>query len=81
MLTALIATVMLRDQSWYALLLIAQCGCYAAGIIGWIFQCAGVRSALFGPFLMFLTLNLTTTQALWDACRSRYQVTWRKTPA
>lgn len=81
LLTALVATVMLRDQAVYSLLLIAQCGCYAAGGIGWIFQYAGIRSALFGPFLMFLTLNLTTAQALWDACRSRYQVTWQKTIA
>jgi hypothetical protein len=29
---------------------------------------------------MFLTLNITTTQALWDALWSRYQVTWKKTP-
>ncbi len=78
---AITASVLLRHQPLYAVLLIAQCGCYAAGLIGWTFQRAGVRSALFGPFLMFLTLNLTTAQALWDACRSRYQVTWRKTTA
>lgn len=78
---ALVSTILLRDQSVYALLLVGQGGCYAAGIIGWVFQQAGTRSSLFGPFLMFLTLNITTAQALWDACRSRYQVTWRKTTA
>jgi hypothetical protein len=28
---------------------------------------------------MFLTLIITTAQALWDALRSRYHVTWQKT--
>ncbi len=81
LIAALVTAVMLRGQPTYALLLVLQCGGYAAGGIGWLFQRVGMRSKLFGPFLMFLTLNATTVQALWDACRSRYQVTWRKTPA
>ncbi len=81
LLTALVTSGLLRNENVYVLLLIAQCGCYAAGIIGWTFQRVGRRSTLFGPFLIFLTLNITTAQALWDALRSRYQVTWHKTTA
>ncbi|HET6422057.1 MAG TPA: glycosyltransferase, partial [Planctomycetaceae bacterium] len=76
---ALVSSAMLWHHPLYAVLCIAQLGCYTAGVIGWTFQSAGRRSSLFGPFLMFLTLNITTAQALWDALRSRYRVTWTKT--
>ncbi len=81
LVTALLSSALLSQNSLYAVLFIVQCGCYAAGLIGWTFQHLGRRSELFGPFLMFLTLNITTVQALWDAIRSRYQVTWSKTAA
>lgn len=81
LVAALVSSALLWSQPLYAMLCIAQLGGYAAGFIGWLFQSAGRRSTLFGPFLMFLTLNITTAQALWDALRSRYQVTWKKTTA
>lgn len=81
LMTALVSSALLWSQPLYALLCLAQLGGYAAGLIGWLFQSAGRRSTLFGPFLMFLTLNITTAQALWDAVRSRYQVTWKRTTA
>ncbi len=76
---ALASSAVLWHQSLYAVLCIVQMGFYAAGLIGWTFQTLGRRSTLFGPFLMFLALNVTTAAALWDALRSRYEVTWHKT--
>ncbi|OYW14194.1 MAG: hypothetical protein B7Z55_15985 [Planctomycetales bacterium 12-60-4] len=63
------------------MILSLQFGFYVTAICGWCYQQLGQRSRLFGPSLMFLTLNLTTAAALWDACRSRYRVTWNKAGA
>ena len=62
----------------YAVLLALQFSLYTTALCGWWFQCVGRRSRVFGPSLMFLALNVTTVRALWDACRSRYRVTWDK---
>jgi poly-beta-1,6-N-acetyl-D-glucosamine synthase len=63
----------------YQVLLLGQAVFYASALIGGLFQMTGGRSSLFGPPLMFVTLNLTTAAALWDAFRANYRVTWQKT--
>lgn len=62
----------------YQPLFALQVAMYVSALIGWIYQKCGRRSALFGPPLMFLALNVTTALALWDALRSKYRVTWQK---
>ena len=79
LVTAFVSSALLVSQPLYATLCVGQLACYAAGGLGWAFQSQGRRSSLLGPFLMFLTLNVTTALALWDALRSRYHVTWQKT--
>lgn len=75
---ALIANAALLDIPALRVLFSMQiCGYIAAGV-GWMYQRAGRRSTCFGPCLMFLTMNLTTMLALWDAWRDRYQVTWAR---
>lgn len=78
LMAALLGCLPLLPEPLYVWLAMGQLGCYAAAGVGWGFQRLGRRSVLFGPFLMFLTLNLTTVQALWDAARSRYRVTWQR---
>lgn len=63
----------------YRVLLAVQWTLYAAAVIGWLYQQLGLRSKVFGPMLMFLSLNLTTLAALWDALRGRYRAAWQKT--
>jgi len=78
LLLAAVANVALVSTPPYAVLLSLQFSFYVTGLVGWGAQSRGQRSKLFGPALMFLTLNLTTAYALWDAWRSRYRVTWTK---
>jgi cellulose synthase/poly-beta-1,6-N-acetylglucosamine synthase-like glycosyltransferase len=79
MVLALAANLCLLQMPLYRVLLIAQAGFYASAAVGWCYQLAGRGSSLFGPPLMFVTLNLTTIAALWDALFARYRVTWQKT--
>lgn len=79
MAAALVANVLLLDLPAYRILLVLQAGFYAAAIVGWCYQASGRGSRLFGPPLMFVTLNLTTAMALWDALFAKYRVTWQKT--
>ncbi len=78
LLICLIANVCLVAVPPYAVLLSLQFSFYMLALCGWWYQQAGWKSRCFGTPLMFLTLNLTTALALWDACRARYQVTWQK---
>ncbi|MBC8114899.1 MAG: glycosyltransferase family 2 protein [Candidatus Saccharimonas sp.] len=79
MVLALATNLMLLNSPAYWFLLNVQAVFYVSAAIGWLFQRQGRRSSLFGPSLMFVTLNLTTTLALWDAFRAKYRVTWQKT--
>ncbi len=79
MVLALVANVCLLDLDAYRVLLIVQGAFYASAVIGWCYQLSGRGSRLFGPPLMFVTLNLTTAAALWDALFAKYRVTWQKT--
>jgi cellulose synthase/poly-beta-1,6-N-acetylglucosamine synthase-like glycosyltransferase len=78
LMLALASNAALAAYPLYRVLFVAQLAFYAAAVCGWCYQQLGRRSQLFGPFLMFLILNLTTIRALWDALRSRYDVTWKK---
>lgn len=69
----------LLELTVFRVLLVLQAGFYAAALIGWAYQVSGRGSRLFGPPLMFVTLNLTTLAALWDAAFARFRVTWQKT--
>ncbi len=79
MAATLAANLCLLQMPMYRVLLIAQMAFYTAALVGWCYQLAGRGSSLFGPPLMFVTLNLTTAAALWDALFARYRVTWQKT--
>ena len=79
MVLALVTNLVLMDGPAYWVLLNVQVVFYVSAAVGWLFQQHGRRSSLFGPSLMFVTLNLTTTLALWDAFRANYRVTWQKT--
>jgi biofilm PGA synthesis N-glycosyltransferase PgaC len=79
MLLTLASNLALLEIPAYRILLIVQLAFYAAAVVGWCFQVAGRGSRLFGPPLMFVTLNMTTAMALWDALFARYRVTWQKT--
>lgn len=74
----LVTNVLLATIPPYGVLLSTQLCFYVAASVGWWYQRVGRRSRLFGPALMFVSLNVTTAQALWDACRARYRVTWQK---
>ena len=78
LVAALLTNACLLEFSAYRILLILQIAFYTAAAIGWLYQFLGRKAALFGAPLMFVTLNLTTVLALWDAARSRYRVTWQK---
>ena len=79
MAVTLAANLCLLEMPAYRILLIVQAAFYASAVVGWCYQLSGRCSQLFGPSLMFVTLNLTTVAALWDALFARYRVTWQKT--
>ena len=78
LLVVVLTNLALVSHPVYAGIMMAQVVFYSAALIGWICQAIGRRVACFGPPLMFVTLNLTTVLALWDAARSRYRVTWQR---
>lgn len=71
--------VALAEFPLYRFLLLTQMAFYTAAFVGWCYQATGRGSRLFGPPLMFVTLNVTTAAAIWDAMFSRYRVVWQKT--
>jgi cellulose synthase/poly-beta-1,6-N-acetylglucosamine synthase-like glycosyltransferase len=75
------ANARLITQPFYAFLLTVQLAFYIAAVVGWIYQYRGRRSQLFGPFLMFVSLNGTTLLALWDALCGRFRPAWQKSAA
>ncbi len=79
MALTLAANLCLLETPAYRVLLIVQSAFYASAVVGWCYQLTGRGSQLFGPPLMFVTLNLATAAALWDALFARYRVTWQKT--
>lgn len=73
-----IANIQLAADPFYRVLLIFHLAFYYSAFAGWLLQKGGRSSLLFGVQLMFLTLNVTTAAALWDAFRGRFRVTWQK---
>ncbi len=78
LLVALITNLLLLGSFWFQLALLLQALFYSAAGLGWMLQSRGKSSRLFGPCVMFLSLNITTAFALYDAACSRYRVTWQK---
>lgn len=64
---------------FYSVLQVLHVGFYYCALAGWLCQRFGQPSVLFGLQLTFMTLNLTTLAALWDAGRGRFRVTWQRT--
>ena len=69
---------LLGQGGFYRGLLAVQLACYLVAAIGYVCQTAGLRSRLASPFLMFLTLNLTTVVGVWDAMRGRFNSAWER---
>lgn len=78
LLGALAAHLCLLSQPLYQWLLVGHLTVYAAGFTGWLCQSLGRRSRSLGIPLMFLSMNLTTLAALWDALRGRFRTTWQR---
>lgn len=76
--TVAVTNLLLAGDPLYRLLLVYQLCFYLSALVGWMLQRAGRASSLFGVQVMFVTLNLTTVAALWDALRGRFRVTWQK---
>jgi glycosyltransferase involved in cell wall biosynthesis len=74
-----LANLWLMNRPLYSVLLSLQFAMYVTALAGWLSQQFGRRSSLFGPSLMFVSLNATTVAALWDALRGQFRATWRKT--
>jgi cellulose synthase/poly-beta-1,6-N-acetylglucosamine synthase-like glycosyltransferase len=78
LLTCTVTNVLLAGVPLYEALLAVQFALYVSAFMGWHYQHVGRRSTLFGPALMFITLNVATVAALWDAFRGRFIPTWQK---
>lgn len=63
---------------FYSALQILHVCFYYCALAGWMCQRFGQPSVLFGLQLTFMTLNVTTLAALWDAARGRFRVTWQR---
>jgi cellulose synthase/poly-beta-1,6-N-acetylglucosamine synthase-like glycosyltransferase len=78
LVTLLVANIPLSARTPYAWGLFGQGLFYLAALVGWFCQLTGHRLKSAGIPLMFLSLNLTTLAALWDASRGRFQATWQR---
>ncbi len=76
MVLAMAANIALIHRCFYAALLSLHLLFYLAGAAGGLLQKMGKTSSLLGAPYMFIRLNWTTAQALWDALTGRYQVKW-----
>lgn len=79
LIIVLVANYQLASTSlFYGALQILHVAFYYCAFAGWMCQRIGRPSVLFGLQLTFMTLNLTTLAALWDAARGRFRVTWQR---
>ena len=78
LLTVAVTNVLLLSEFPYSLLLAGQVCFYYSAFAGWLCQKIGRPSSIFGVQAMFLTLNVTTVAALFDALRGRFRVTWQR---
>lgn len=77
MLIVLVANVRLAAEPAYLGLLGLQVAFYVSAVVAW-WQPRTPLSRWLGVSLMFVSLNVTTVAALWDASRGRFQSTWKK---
>jgi biofilm PGA synthesis N-glycosyltransferase PgaC len=70
--------VVLATTPLYGGLLLAQMAFYATALTAWGLDRLGRRPPLVGTVLMFVSLNVTTVLALWDASRGRFRATWQR---
>lgn len=75
---ALAANLALADRPFYAGILAGQAIFYLAGLVGWVGHPGGALGRCVAGPMLFLTLNITTLAATWDAFRGRFQVAWRR---
>ena len=75
------ANVLLVNEPRYAVCLALQFAFYVTAGMGWYYQRKGQRSKVFGPSLTFVSLNLMTLAAWWDALRGRFSPTWPRAAA
>lgn len=78
MILLLVANLVLVSTPGFGAVLIAQLGFYIVAAVGFLMQRCG-RARWLSVAVMFVSLNVTTLVALWDAARGRYQSAWRKT--
>jgi poly-beta-1,6-N-acetyl-D-glucosamine synthase len=78
LLSVAVTNILLVSQLPYSLLLLGQITFYYSAFAGWLCQRLGRPSSIFGVQAMFLTLNVTTVAALFDAIRGRFRVTWHR---
>ncbi|MFV0442640.1 MAG: glycosyltransferase family 2 protein [Planctomycetaceae bacterium] len=78
LLTALASNIALATSLSYQLLLGGQFLFYLAAALAWGLSLRGKKLPLLGTVLMFVSMNLTTVLALWDACRGRFRATWQR---
>ena len=79
LLFAFVTNVLLVPNPVYEVLLSIQICFYVSAMTGWCYQRLERKSSLFGPSLMFVTLNTATVAALWDAILGRFRTTWTRT--
>jgi biofilm PGA synthesis N-glycosyltransferase PgaC len=75
----LVTNLVLVESPLYQVLLAGQGLFYSLALVGGGLQALGRRASPLGPVLMFVSLNLTTLAALWDASRGRFRAAWQRT--
>jgi len=72
------ANYWLRAESYYQWIGWGQIIFYGLALAGLFSQRCGVNVRMLGIPAMFLSMNVTTLAALWDAMRGRYHAAWNQ---
>ena len=75
---ALATNIALATTTTYQSMLGLQIAFYTAALLAWGLARFNRKLPLLGTVLMFVSLNMTTLLALWDACRGRFRATWQR---
>jgi hypothetical protein len=78
LLTLFCSNMALAAEPFFFGCLALQSIFYLSALAGWLCQQSGHRVSAFAAQLMFVSLNVTTLAALWDAVRGRFQVKWQR---
>ncbi|MFO1093224.1 MAG: glycosyltransferase family 2 protein [Planctomycetaceae bacterium] len=73
-----VTNALLTPYDPYFYLMALQGVFYLLAALGWHYQRNGQVSRIGGALLIFVTLNLTTVTAWWDAVRGRFSPTWQR---